>query len=196
MIAVATPTDKQIQDEFREMLPELTSRLDCRFRGRSPDLRAENVAEAVALSWQMYLSARKRGKDVTAGNVAWYAVRQVLSGRKLAGTTNLDALSDTPLARERIGTHVSLSEVGDGEAAFYRVFGDRRWRWPIVDLVGSKMDLASLIDECDERDRRIIEMKLAGHRQTAIATELGVSPPAVCQRLRALRQRWDVRGVA
>ena len=47
-----------------------------------------------------------------------------------------------------------------------------------------------------ERDRRIIEMKLAGHKQTVIATELGVSPPAVCQRLRALRQRWDVRGVA
>ena len=196
MIAIATPTDKQIQDEFREMLPELTSRLDCRFRGRSPDLRAENVAEAVALSWQMYLSARKRGKDVTAGNVAWYAIRQVLSGRKLAGTTNLDALSDTPLARERIGPHVSLFEIGEEDRVFYRVFGDRRWRWPIVDLVGSKMDLASLLDECDERDRRIIEMKLAGHRQTAIATELGVTPPAVCQRLRALRQRWDVRGVA
>jgi len=196
MIAIATPTDEQIQDEFREMLPELTSRLDCRFRGRNPDLRAENVAEAVALSWQMYLSARKRGKDVTAGNLAWYSIRQVLSGRKLAGTTNLDALSDTPLARERIGIHVSLSEIGDGENAFHHVFGDRRWRWPIVDVVGPKLDLASLIDECDERDRRIIEMKLAGYRQTAIATELGISPPAVCQRLRALRQRWDVRGVA
>ena len=196
MIAIATPTEEQIQDEFREMLPELTSRLDCRFRGRSPDLRAENVAEAVALSWQMYQSARKRGKDVTAGNVAWYSVRQVLSGRKLAGSTNLDAMSDTPLARERIGTHVSLSDIKEGQHSFYRTFADRRGRWPIVDVVGSKMDLASLLDECDERDRRIIEMKLAGHRQTAIATELGVTPPAVCQRLRALRQRWDVRGVA
>jgi hypothetical protein len=196
MIAIATPTDEEIQDEFKEMLPELTSRLDCRFRGRNPDLRAENVAEAVALSWQMFQSARRRGKDVTAGNLAWYAVRQVLSGRKLAGSTNLDALSDTPISRERIGTHVGLSEIGDGEYRFYRVFGDRRWKWPIVDVVGARLDLASLIDECDERDRRIIEMKLAGHKQTAIATELGVSPPAVCQRLRSLRQRWDVRGVA
>ena len=196
MIAIATPTDEEIQDEFTQMLPELTSRLDCRFRGRSADLRAENVAEAVALSWQMYLSARKRGKDVTAGNLAWYAIRQVLSGRKLAGTTNLDALSDTPLARERIGIHVSLSEIGEGGCSLYRTFGDRRWRWPILDVVGAKLDLASLLDECDERDRRIIEMKLAGHRQTAIATELGVSPPAVCQRLRLLRRRWDVRGVA
>ena len=192
MIAPAGPTDEQIQDEFKQMLPELSSRLRSRFFKHRPDLEDEHTAEAVALAWQMFQSARRRGKEITAGNVAWYAIRSVLSGRRLAGASSLDALSTTPLARERIGEHVSLSDLeGGSQQAFYQTFGDRRWRWPVVDVVGTKMDWRSFVTGCDERDQRVVEMKLAGHTQTAIASELGISVPAVCMRLRAMRRRWD-----
>ena len=192
MIAPAGPTDEQISEEFRQLLPELSSRLRARFFCHRPDLEDEHTAEAVALAWGMFQSARRRGKDVTAGNLAWYAIRSVLSGRRLAGSSSLDALSDRPLARERIGEHISLSDFeGDPEHAFYLTFGDRRWRWPVVDVVGTKMDWGSFITGCDHRDQRITEMKLAGYTQTEIAAELGVSVPAVCMRLRAMRRRWD-----
>ena len=192
MIAIAEPTDEQIQDEFRQLLPELLSRLRARFFNHRPDLVDEHTAEAVALSWQAYLSARRRGKEITAGNLAWFAIRSVLSGRKLAGASSLDALSDRPLARARVGEHVSLSDLeDDAEHAFYLTFGDRRWRWPVVDVVAAKLDWRSFITRCDHRDQRIVDMRLAGFSQTDIAAELGVSTPAVCQRLRAMRQRWD-----
>ena len=192
MIAIATSTDEQIQNEFRQLLPELSSRLRARFFKIRPDIEDEHTAEAVALAWQAFLSARRRGKEITAGNLAWFTIRSVLSGRKLAGSSSLDALSDRPLARERIGEHVSLSDLDDdAERAFYKTFGDRRWRWPVVDVVGPKLDWSDFITGCDHRDQRIAEMRLAGHRQTAVATELGISAPAVCQRLRAMRQRWD-----
>lgn len=42
----------------------------------------------------------------------------------------------------------------------------------------------------------LIEMKFQGHQQTEIARELGISAPAVCLRLRAMRRRWDAQDVA
>ena len=197
MIAAVEPTDEQIRCEFKRMLPELCSRLRYRFYENGPDLQDEYTAEAVALSWGMYQSARRRGREPSVGNLAWYAIRGVLSGRRLAGATALDALSDRPLARERIGKHVSLwGFAGDPEQAFYLTFGDRRWRWPVVDVVGAKLDWESFVAGCDQRDQRIVEMKLQGHQQTEIARELGITPPAVCLRLQAMRRRWDAQAVA
>ena len=198
MVALTEPSDAQIRREFEEMLPELVSRLSCRFFEHGPELQAEGVAEGVALSWQAFVSARRRGKTVTPGNLAWYTSKAVLCGRRLAGATSLDALSTTRVARERIGEHVSLDDFeGDPQRAFYRTWGDRRWRWPVVDLVGTKIDWDQfLTTDCDRRDQRIIEMKLEGCPQIEIADELGVSPPAICQRLRSMRQRWDRLAVA
>ena len=198
MIATAEPTDEQIQREFKQLLPELSSRLRARFFNHRPDLVEECTAEAVALAWQAFRSARRRGKEITAGNLAWYVIKSVLAGRKLAGASSLDALSDRPLARERIGRHVGLSDLeDDSQQAFYRTFGDRRWRWPVVDVVGPKLDWSDFITRSDYRDQRIAEMRLAGYTQTAIAAELGVSVPAVCMRLRAMRRRWnDTQAVA
>ena len=126
MIATLAPTDDEIQREFKEILPELASRLRYRFCTHGPEVQAEFVAEAVALSWQTFVSASRRGRTLTASTLAWYAVKAVFSGRRLAGSTSLDALSDRPLARQRIGAHVSLSEVGEDAQRFYHVFGDRR----------------------------------------------------------------------
>jgi hypothetical protein len=191
MIAIAEPTDAQIRREFEEMLPELSSRFRYRFLSNGSDLQDERTAEAIAFSWQTYQSARRRGREPSAGNLAWYSSRCVLSGRRLAGATSLDALSETRVARERIGGHVSLSEIGENAQTFYRVFGDRRCRWPVVDIVGVKMDWQAFMSRFDQRDQRIVKKTLDGCRQIEIAADLGVSPAFVCQRLRAVRQRWD-----
>ena len=191
MIAIADPTDAQIRREFEEMLPELVSRFRCRFLSNGSDLQDEHTAEAIAFSWQTYQSARRRGREPSASNLAWYSSRCVLSGRRLAGATSLDAMSTTRVARERIGAHVGLSEIGENAKNFYLVFGDRRSRWPIVDIVGTRLDWHDFICEFDRRDQRIIELKLDGQSQVEIADELTVSPAFVCQRLRAIRRRWD-----
>jgi hypothetical protein len=181
-----------IQDQFVALLPELSSRLSVRFRYRNPEARAEAVAEAIGIAWAVYFSARKRGKDVTAGNLAHYAGRSVEAGRKLAGTATCDALSDTAVSRQRIGTHVSLEDIGEGSSTFCKVFGDRRWKWPVIDYVGPALDMQTFLANCSARDRVILKMKVAGHQQRQIAAKLGISPPAVNQRLRRLESRWMV----
>jgi hypothetical protein len=199
MIAFAKPVvaDADVHREFVVMLPALESRLRRKFRRDRADRREEHIAEAVAWSWQMYLAACRRGRDVTPGNLAWFSAKAVKAGRLLAGSTDLDAMSDSPRARARVGTHVSLPEAGGGAATrFDQVFGDHRWRWPVLDVVAPAMDLQTFLAACDYRDRKIVQMKSQGHEQIAIAAELGVSPSAVCLRLRAMRRRWDAQGVA
>ena len=196
MVALTEPTDAAIRHEFEEMLPELINRFHYRFLSNTPDVQDERTAEAVALSWATYLSARRRGRKPSASNLAWYCGHSVLSGRRLTGATSLDALATTRVARERIGAHVSLSEIGEDAQNFYRVFGDRRCRSPLVDIVGTRLDWQAFLNRCERRDQRIIEMKLDGHPQIEIAAELGVSAAFVSQRLQVVRQRWDNRAVA
>ena len=130
MIAPAVSLE-EIQDQFVALLPELSGRLSNRFRYRRPEARAEAIAESIGQAWAMFLSARKKDKDITASNLAYYAGRSVETGRKLAGTANCDALSDTTVSRQRIGRHVSLEDIGENSTGFCRVFGDRRWKWPM-----------------------------------------------------------------
>jgi hypothetical protein len=196
MVATSIPSDAQIRREFEEMLPELSSRFRCRFAANGADLQHERTAEAIAISWQTYQSARHRGRKPSSGNLAWYSTRCVLSGRRLTGSTSLDAMSETRVARERIGTHVGLSEIGGNAQHFYRIFGDRRCRWPVVDIVGTRLDWQAFLNRCDQRDQKIIELKLGGHPQIEIADTVGVSPAFISQRLRVIRQRWDSRAVA
>lgn len=199
MIAPATPavTDEQIQREFERMLPELSSRIRCRLYRCGPDRQAEGLAEGIAMSWSLYRAARFKGKVVSASSIAWYALKAVFAGRKLAGSTSLDVLSETPLAKRRIGRALSLSDADlDGGARFYKIYGDRRWRWPVWQYVAARLDWDAFVHTCSPWDKQILAMRQEGFRQTEIAAALKISPPAVNQRLRRLRERWEASSAA
>ena len=196
MIAPNVPTLAAVAHEFTVFLPELTSRLSCRFRFRGPGAREDAIAEAIGVSWQTYLAARLKSKHVTASSLAFYSGRAVSSGRRLAGSSSTDALAETALARTRMAAPVSLDSASQSGVNFYRTFGDRRWRWPVVDLVATKVDWGEFVAAMSERDRRIIELRSQGCRQKEIATDLGITPSAVCQRIRQLQRQWEARSVA
>ncbi len=196
MIAPNTPILEDVRNEFTAFLPGLAGRLSRRFRHKNVEARAEAVAEGVAHAWMFFRSARRREKNVTAATLAFYSGRMVESGRKIAGNSTVDALSDTPLSRQRVGRHASLDTSGLPHAAFYKTFGDRRWRWPMIDYVGPHLDMQAFLADCSLRDQRVVEMKLAGYPQTEIAAELNVSPAAVNQWLSGLRQRWEAGSAA
>ncbi len=189
MIAMAAPSLHEVQKEFVSLLPQLGGRLARRFCYLGPEARADAVGEGIALAWETFLSARSRNKAVTASNLAFFAGRSVVAGRKLAGATSMDALSDTSVSRERIGTHVSLDEEPLG-GGFYDRFCDKRSRWPVINYIAVRLDLKAFQTRCSRRDRRIMKMMAAGHAQTEIARYLKISPPAVNQRLRSLHDRW------
>ena len=196
MIAPNLPSLEEIRREFVELLPGLASRLSARFCYVNPEARSDAVAEAVGLAWQTYVSARMKNKQVGIGTLAFYSGKSVTAGRKVAGATSMDAMSDTAIARQRIGTHVTLEEKTSGQNNFYHVFGDKRWRWPVLDYVATSMDMDAFKARCSRRDRQVMRMMAAGHPQTEIARQMKISPPAVSQRLRSLHSRWQAMTAA
>ena len=109
MIRLNAPAIEEVQQEFVELLPELSSRLSGRFRRRNPEAREDAVAEGIGAAWQMYRSARLGGKTVTVSNLAFYAGRSVDAGRNLAGTSITDVLSEGTIARRRMAGRVPCS---------------------------------------------------------------------------------------
>ena len=196
MISPNTPVLEDVRNEFTAFLPGLSGRLSRRFRHKNIEARAEAVAEGVAHAWVLFSSASQRGKSVTVGTLAFYSGRMVESGRKIAGNRSVDAMADTPLSRQRVGRHVSLDTPGLTHSAFYMTFGDRRWRWPVIDYVAPDIDMQAFLAGCSQRDQRVVEMKLAGYQQTEIAAELNVSPAAVNQWLQGMKKRWEATSAA
>jgi hypothetical protein len=62
-----------------------------------PQVGADDAEElyqdGIAIAAQMLDSAERRGKKVTAGNIAWYAVKQLATGRRSTYGGRADALS-------------------------------------------------------------------------------------------------------
>jgi hypothetical protein len=196
MIAANLPTIEDVQDEFVAFLPELSTRLSFRFRRLHPEAKEDAVAEGIGSAWQVFLSARMSGKMVTVSNLSFYSGKMVYAGRRVAGTSNVDALAEGAEARKHMLEHVSLDSLGNVSSAFCTTFGDRRWRWPVLDYVAPSMDWEAFEGRCSDRDQKIIRMRRAGWRQTEIASKLGISPPAVNQRLSALESRWHEMSMA
>ncbi len=190
----STPSPEELKATFEmDFLPTLTTRLQSYFRNAYD--AEELAAEAIAQAWVMFVSAKRRAQPVTPSTLAYYAAKAARADRKLTGSSSLDAMSKSPLARKRIGSHVSLAQVGEGN--FYQVFGDRRSRFSAIDMVAIKMDWADFaVHLCDDRDRSIILHRLSGLPKSKIADLLGISRPAISQRLSTMLHRWMATSAA
>ncbi|KKL12298.1 hypothetical protein LCGC14_2537140 [marine sediment metagenome] len=193
MIAPIVPTDEQIRHRFVQMLSELSSRLSRRFAGQGVERREERVAEGVALSWQNFLNGSRRGKTLSASNLAWAAGKAVLSGRRLGGSCSVDALANGHRGPDLGHLLDKLEQDGKG---IYVLIADRRTQWPVIEYVWPKLDMVEFRRRCAARDRLLMSLKMSGLAQTKIADVLGITPARVCQRLGELRRQWQQLGAA
>ena len=193
MIASIAPSDEEIRNRFIELLPEVSSRLSRRFAGQGMELREEHVAEGIAMAWQNFRNASRKGKDLTAGNLSWAAAKAVLSGRRLGGSCSVDALANGHRGPDLGHLLDKLEQDGKG---IYVLIADRRGRWPVLEYVWPKLDMVEFRRRCTTRDRLLMSLKMCGLAQTKIADVLGVTPARVCQRLGELRRQWQQLGAA
>lgn len=155
-----------MSDFETRVLPVVTERAN-RF------LRDEQlVQDAIGLSWFRYRQ-NPRAAEIRAESHAWYAIRQVLSGRRLPGekARGEDALD-----------HRDTWRGGD--------LGELRDRRPGPDQIAAMREEWEVLQQnLNERQRQMLRLAQSGMRTKDLAALLGISPARVSQLRREIQDR-------
>ena len=179
--------DRRLRAEFVAFLPELRRVLGAKFRHLDAEARGEYVSEAIALAFGVWLSAKRRGKDVGVYSLCSFAALLVKSGRKFAGERETDVLSEAGRVMRRVPPVFYL---GTGRALNDLMLEDRRSRWSVPDRVAFKLDWTAYLDRQPRRTRQIIEMLGQGYLRKEAAAALRITPPAVTLRMNNAYRDW------
>ena len=174
---------QQAQKQFREIMPHIERIAGYAFRHRNPDARKEAVAEAVAQAWQNHLHCTLSGKNPGAPSIAYYAVKNVRSGRKLAGTSSTDVHSEKTQMMGRASVcHTGKHDKPIGDGPTTPLIDHRTWMRPFH-RARVEMDYPDFLDqgEVTAQEETVFSMLAEGRMGKEIAEELDVSQPRVSQ---------------
>lgn len=180
-----TPATDSENTAFQSLLPGIEGRLRTRFRRENPESKEEKIAVAVGHAFLLFLSATRRNKRVTAGTVAFYSARMTISGRQVGSAMRkYDAFSET---NGEIQHPLSLSENDLDD-----LLEDRKNAWPtVLDRVGFELDWTDFMSDRSSRDRDIVGLLAKGYLRSEAAEAVGLSRPAVTQRMGRLKKGWE-----
>ena len=171
------------QTRFASILPEIEGRLECGF-ACDPELKEELVAIGVGHAFLLFLSATRRNKQFTPRTLAFYAARMTRSGRIVGSSTSkYDAFSTT---NGEIQRPLSLSDNDLSE-----LLEDRKNAWTPADQTAFRIDWTEFLSERDRRDEQIVGILAKGYRRSEAAHAVGISRPAVTQRMGRLKEGWE-----
>ena len=139
----------------------------------------ELQAEGCALAAALLDSAESRGKQVTASNIAYYALQQLKSGRRTSGTGRTDVMAPTTqldghAVVESLDSPLEIvDEDGTGEMTLHDCIGSSG---EDVDVAaGRRMDWEMVLPRLDKRRRGILTATAEGYGTKELAAGLGVS---------------------
>jgi len=179
-----TPATSDEQSRFASMLPHIEGRLKRKFNC-SPEAQEDCIAIAVGHAFALFLSATRRHKRVTPGTLAYFAAKMTYSGRQLGSRwTKYDALA---AKTGKVEKPLSLSS---GELD--ELLEDRKNAWPtVLDRVAFQTDWTEFMAAQSKRNQGIVGMLAKGYRRSEAAHAVGISRPAVTQRMARLRDCWE-----
>jgi hypothetical protein len=172
-----------LQARFLTFLPRIEAHANINFRNiRCDAMRADHVAETVALAWKWFLALESRGKDASrfVSAIATFAVRAVRCGRRVAGMGRARDVMNN--CRERIQTTASdvlCDALTDNSAT------------PPPDAAAFRIDFPRWLDGLPDRDRQLVERLMVGERTLAMARRFHVSPARISQLRRELCQDYS-----
>jgi hypothetical protein len=190
----ATHSLPDLQFAFLTILPRIERHGRVYFRHvRCPDVKADAVAEMVALSWRWFVRLAQRGKDATRfpSVLAIFAARAVRGGRRLCGKEKAkDVLS--PAAQRRHSFVVT--KLPDVSTLFGGPLDEAlrdNTRSEVPQQVAFRLDFPAWRLTRTGRDRRVIDDFLLGEGTCAVADRHGLSPARVSQLRREFHADWE-----
>ena len=179
------------QTGFMTLLPEIKQRLQQAFRQRDAAAREEAIGDATVLCLLSFVKLHEQGRaeTLTASNLAWYAAKQIRSGRSAGCRLN----SKEPLAlyaQQRRGIRVEhLNDNNpDDHSWIDSLVQDRRST--VLDHVAARMDVAAWLKTLCRRTRRIATDLATGCTTSEVARKYGVTAARISQLRRELAESW------
>src|SRR5262249_41468738 len=199
MSTVVVPTSAALsvhvlQVRFLSILPriELHGRICFRFV-RCPALRADAVAEVVALAWKWHLGLAERGKDATLfpSALATFAARAGKAGRGVCGGERArDGLSPPAHRKQQIIVErlPDFSTLGGNPLEEALVDNTQT---PPPEQAAFRLDFPAWLKTRSERDRRLAEDLMRGERTQDVSSKFGLSPARISQLRRDFHADWE-----
>jgi hypothetical protein len=186
MISFATPcsNDTRAHDKFLAILPAIRTQAKLAFRGVAPEAKEEFVAEVVANAFCAYQRLVERGKEDVAHPtpLAWYAIKQVRSGRRVGIKLNVrDVMS--PANRRVVVQHF--------EGEWQEALVEDRNAGP-AEIAASRIDMADWLKSLGRGKRRIAKSLARGETTSTVARMFGLTAGRISQLRQELKQSWEL----
>jgi hypothetical protein len=142
----------------------------------------ELIQDGTAIAARMLHSAEAAGKRVSPGNIAYYAIRLLKSGRRSTGSSAVDVMEPATQLRGRTQL-VSLEEHTPGEGIDHESFtlgevlSDDREDAGVIAM--RRLDWKAFWDNQPVRSRAILACTAAGEPLTRVANAHGVSRSSI-----------------
>ena len=143
----------------------------------------ELIQDATVMAAKLLDRTEQQGKSVTPGNIAYYTILHMKSGRRSYGTSNSDVLGtatqlngrssvnsfDEPAQEDEVGELFTVNDVFSNDSE------------DPSQIAARKMDWDSFLAGLTEREQSVIEYLIAGKNMSELAVVLRLDPSSIHQ---------------
>jgi DNA-binding NarL/FixJ family response regulator len=163
---------EEIVPRLRSAVPRVVNCVGC-------EDAEELVQDATAVAAKMLHSAEAAGKKVTSGNIAYYAIQHVKSGRRSTGSSAVDVMAiGTQLnGSTRINSldePAAVDEETGGESLTFNDVLSRDSEDPST-IAARNLDWQTLLTRLTEREKAVVVYLLEGKTVSDVAWAFKVS---------------------
>lgn len=189
MIAFAHDRLDCVHDRFVAMLPQIKRQAAVAFRSRQPEEREELVQEVIANTYVAFARLVELDKaDLAyATPLAMYAVRQVVSGRRVGSRLNMrDVMSP---ANRRV-TVEPLQHYDRRDCEWKEVLVEDRHAGP-AETAAARLDVAKWFRKLPATKRGVAHVLATGETTQTTAKKFNLTAGRVSQLRRELQTSWQ-----
>ena len=190
MTAITNPSISSSVIPFEVLLAKMEPHFKF-FARRVLKLKADNLDDALqelrAIAFDIYRSLVRRGKQTFYSTIKDFAIKRYHSGRRFAGSSTTDVLSDWTRMLERCDIcSLDQFDPGNGDLPFMV-----DWRQcNVADSVQFKLDFQDWHHRQASRDQQIIDDLAMSETTNAVAKKHGVSPSLISTKRKDFANSW------
>ena len=192
MIAIAKQDRRQTNHPiFEAMLPAILKQADVAFRFSPREEREELIAEVVANAFCAFHRLVQRGKTVLAyaTPLAWYAIRQVRSGRRVGTKMNTHDVTSRYCQQTKEITVDRLDQFDHEQDSWQEVLVEDRQATP-ADIAVTRIDFVVWLRRLSRQRRQIAKVLARGETTKVTAKRFGLTAGRISQMRREFQDAW------